>query len=322
MPKKINLFSISLPLILLMVILAESILWGSSLDRGETLERTEECLICHDAMRESLRASPHRLAAEDDLSSPVVVGCVGCHDGWQEHIDDPTPDNISSGPELSLIGQADVCSRCHNKPHQTSMLADDPHGRAGLVCSDCHTVHSNTVRKLTGDENENYCRTCHFEVAAQFKGRSTHPLESGNLRCTDCHDMGSIKDHDLTLGLDWKCQECHSEYAGPFLYEHPVTYTHLVEGAGCVECHHPHGSPNDRLLRQPQSGTCLQCHITPPGHRIAHSGLGARLACVDCHSEIHGSDNNRCFLDSDLGMKMAVDCYTSGCHDAAIWGGE
>jgi DmsE family decaheme c-type cytochrome len=322
MLKKTLLPSVWMPLILLAVFLTGSVLRGSSPDRNEMLERTSDCLACHDDMEESLRGSPHRLAGEGDLSSPVIVGCIGCHDGWQEHIDDPTPENISSGPELGLVRQAEVCGRCHSTPHQIAMLASDPHGRRGLTCSDCHTMHSNLSRKLTKDERENYCLACHFEVAAQFKSRSTHPLESGNLRCMDCHEIGNIRDHDLVLGLDWKCRECHSEYAGPFIYEHPVTYDHLVEGSGCVECHQPHGSANERLLRQPQSGTCLQCHMIPPGHRIAHSGLGSRYACAECHSDIHGSDNNSCFLDPDLGMKLAVNCYTSGCHAAAQWGGE
>ena len=118
----------------------------------------------------------------------------------------------------------------------------------------------------------------------------------------------------MATGLNWKCQGCHSDVAGPYLYEHPVTYQHLVEGVGCTECHSPHGSPNDRLLTQPGNGVCLQCHGTPPGHRTRHSGLGTKLACVDCHSDIHGSYDNNKFLDPMLGTKLFPNCYQSGCH--------
>lgn len=168
---------------------------------------------------------------------------------------------------------------------------------------------------LVADDRENYCLACHTAVGMEFKRRSVHPLESGNVRCTDCHNLAGIEDPMLAVGLNWRCQECHAERSGPFLYEHPVVNNHLIEGGGCVECHQPHGSPNDRLLNQPNNGVCMQCHAVPAGHRTEHSGLGTKLACVECHNQIHGSYDNRLFLDPELGTKLFPDCYQSGCHN-------
>jgi hypothetical protein len=42
--------------------------------------------------------------------------------------------------------------------------------------------------------------------------------------------------------------------------------------------------------------------------------VATQLACVSCHSEIHGSDHNRALLDPDLGMKLPLNCFRAGCH--------
>jgi len=279
---------------------------------------TETCLPCHDQMPRTLDATAHQLAGDSLLASPIKVSCSDCHDGWQEHLDNPVPENISTPTKLSLTEQADVCSRCHLTAHQQTMVSTDPHLRVGLGCGSCHQVHGSNSPYLVKEPLENYCLSCHSSVEAEFRSRSAHPLFSGNVGCVDCHKLSQNKDPLVAVGFDWTCQNCHSDLAGPFLHEHPVVYNHLVEGRGCTECHAPHGSPNDRLLKQSDKGTCLQCHMTPPGHFTNHAGLGSKLPCYACHSEIHGSYDNALFLDPDLGMKLFADCYQSGCHAQAV----
>jgi DmsE family decaheme c-type cytochrome len=277
-------------------------------------QNSEICLECHDTKASSLMNSPHELYDNSALKTTLPVSCQSCHDGWQDHIDDPSTSNITTGNEISLTQQAEICSRCHITPHQTAMVSSDPHQFQGISCSSCHTIHDNHNDDLVKDDRENYCLVCHEAVAFEFSQRSFHPLESGNIKCTDCHGQSLISNANNKIGFDWGCQNCHDDLSGPYLYEHPVTYNHLVEGESCIECHEPHGSPNDRLLKQPGNGTCNQCHGTPPGHLANHNGLGSRLECVQCHTEIHGSYINRLFLDPDLGVKFFPDCYQSGCH--------
>ena len=285
---------------------------GHSYSKVELSETSSMCLNCHDEKAVSLENSLHRITEVTDMTSAIAIGCVNCHDGWAEHVEDPSPENIETAARLSFSGQVDLCSRCHITLHQSSMVSSDPHGRVEIGCIECHSVHSNVNEHLVKDDSDNYCAVCHTSVAAEFKRRSAHPLESGNVRCVDCHMLDGTEDQLLAVGLDWRCQNCHSDLSGPFLYEHPVVYAHLVEGGGCTECHQPHGSPNDRLLKQPGDGVCLQCHGTPPVHRIAHAGIATRFACVDCHSDIHGSFDNKKLLDPALGAKMVFDC--SECH--------
>jgi len=292
----------------------QSILSETHYTLSNLVETSESCLDCHEGLDNSLAGSPHALSTETGLKSALAVGCISCHDGWQNHLEDPSRENIAVVEDSTLLVQSRVCGRCHMSPHQAAMVTTDPHAGSGLGCLSCHGIHNNPNVMLVEDDNGNYCKSCHQAVAAEFKLRSAHPLGSLNINCTDCHNIGDIRNQQLKVGFDRSCQSCHPEYSGPFLYEHSVTYTHLVNGGGCIECHQPHGSPNDRLLNQPGSGLCLQCHSVPPGHRVNHAGFAANLNCVECHSEIHGSYDNSLFLDPDLNMKFVADCYASGCH--------
>ena len=272
------------------------------------------CLECHEDMAATLQNSPHELTAESAEFSALSVNCFGCHDGWQVHAEDPSTENISRPDNLSQSEQSEVCSRCHLTPHQSAMATTDPHMNAGLACTSCHMIHDNGNAHLVKEDLDNFCVTCHSSIAAEFQMKSSHPLESGNIRCVDCHDMAMIENREFKIGFDWKCQSCHEDQAGPYLYEHPVVYDYLVEGGGCTECHAPHGSVNDRLLKESGRVICLQCHSLPPGHIARHAGLGSKFECVQCHSEVHGSYSNNLFLDPDLGNKLFPDCYQSGCH--------
>ncbi len=298
---------------LLQILSFSNLLSSESADQKLVVGKSAECLDCHDDMSTSLDNSTHRLS-NDATNDKIAVGCISCHDGWAEHLEEPSAENIGNPENKTLFDQANICGNCHQSQHQTSMTSFDPHGISGVACLTCHTVHNNSESKLLAEKSGQLCISCHADEASEFNRRSAHPYESGNIDCIDCHVLGGMERADKAVGLNWTCQNCHAENAGPFIYEHPVTYKHLVDGSGCVECHQPHGSDNDRLINQPGNGLCLQCHNTPPGHLTNHSGLGSKLACLECHTDIHGSYDNRLFLDPDLGSKLFPDCYQSGCH--------
>ena len=176
---------------------------GHSYSKLELLETSTLCSHCHTDMAATLENSLHRITEATDMTSTITIGCVGCHDGWEEHVEDPSPENIETAARLSFSGQVDLCSRCHITPHQSSMVSSDPHGRLEIGCIECHSVHSNVNEHLVKDDGDNYCAACHTSVAAEFKRRSAHPLESGNVRCVDCHKLGENEDHLLAVGLDW-----------------------------------------------------------------------------------------------------------------------
>lgn len=272
------------------------------------------CLDCHEGYDEGLRGTPHETGLAEGKGKRINVSCESCHRGREQHLEDPSAETIITPAEVELQGQSEICGQCHLTPHQSAMVSTDPHSRVDLTCVSCHTVHGNYNAKLVKEDLDNYCLSCHTSVGVELQRRSAHPVHSNNMRCVDCHDLGSIEVADLHKGFDWKCEGCHEDIAGPYLYEHPVVYDHLVEGGSCMECHEPHGSVNDVLLKQTGATLCNQCHIPPPGHSFNHSGLGAKEDCVICHSQFHGSFDSRIFLNPDLGQILFPDCYQSGCH--------
>ena len=62
---------------------------------------------------------------------------------------------------------------------------------------------------------------------------------------------------------------------------------------GCVICHSPHGSSNNRMLLQATTQqNCLQCHGDFPAFHDQTAGA-VFTNCLNCHTEIHGSNHNR-----------------------------
>jgi predicted CXXCH cytochrome family protein len=150
----------------------------------------------------------------------------------------------------------------------------------------------------------------------KFRRCSNHPVLQGNLTCLDCHTFTRRRDYNLLYDFNRICQDCHPEQGGPYLYEHEAVNAYSVEGSGCVACHEPHGSENDRLLRQPGNQLCRQCHIEhiTRNHGNAWEQVWSKYPCQYCHTETHGSFVSNLFLDPDLPAKFSGDCYNSGCH--------
>jgi DmsE family decaheme c-type cytochrome len=127
-------------------------------------------------------------------------------------------------------------------------------------------------------------------------------VEEGLMTCSDCHDPhGTFEEKNLRSSSqqDAVCTKCHSETAGPFVYEHDV-----VKTEGCTACHFPHGSPNPRLLNRANVNTlCMQCHSPSPNFTTApiptfHNQAVQYQACTICHTSIHGSNTSSIFFNS------------------------
>jgi len=71
----------------------------------------------------------------------------------------------------------------------------------------------------------------------------------------------------------------------------------------CAICHNPHGTTNDNLLRLRAPFLCQQCHEptshrgnlagfeTGTGNSNRTRGLTQARSCLNCHTNIHGTNN-------------------------------
>ncbi len=270
------------------------------------------CLECHDGADQTLIGTLHQIGSNSGVT------CEGCHKGASQHAEDPSADNISN-PQ-NLIGKAafDACKSCHQSHIGLDNYGYDAHVEQVQNCNSCHKVHQNGSGLLLDDKAE-FCLKCHQEISHRLDLQSNHPVNDNVLNCLSCHQFTKKHDNNIMYENNRICRDCHPEQGGPFLFEHEPVNAYMVDGNGCNDCHDPHGSVNDRLLKQDLNTQCLQCHVLP-GHDIAHGGTFNDLSCVTCHTQTHGSFNSKLFLDPDMPAKLgSLDCYQSGCHSL---GGE
>jgi DmsE family decaheme c-type cytochrome len=263
----------------------------------------ETCLMCHEGHGGSISRTGHTLGGSSGVT------CTSCHTGAEVHVDDPSKDNITNPANALQSDTEKICTTCHQPHPGLGMVGQDPHAGQQISCTGCHSIHK------PAKAGEMPCRKCHVAVTHQFQQRSNHPLVEGTVSCVSCHDFLGKEEPMLGHGPSANCYTCHTDQSGPFLFEHEATSSFSAEGSeGCVACHNPHGSANDRLLAQPGANLCKQCHGMLGGHLTAHDGQFGQVACVDCHSDIHGSYDNLFLLDPQLGTKFGRDADGCFCH--------
>lgn len=265
---------------------------------AEEFAGSDTCATCHDAEAKNFSMNPHtRMALEHGGAGAT---CESCHGPGKAHIEgggDPT--KIFNFNKASAKVVDEKCLGCHADAHPN--FERSPHGEAGVSCLSCHSVHHfGTASFLLKQNQPQLCYQCHADLRVSFSMPFHHKVPEGLMKCTDCHDPhGSFERANLRTTADKNmiCTRCHTETAGPFVYEHPV-----VKTGGCTTCHSPHGSPNPRLLLVSNVNTlCLQCHsasinFTAPGTPSFHNQNTQYVACTNCHTQIHGSNSSSVFF--------------------------
>ncbi len=261
----------------------------------------EVCAACHQTEANGFANNPH--AKMVFLHGDKGVTCENCHGPGEAHVESGGTTRMfdfNTAPAKAVDAQ---CLSCHAGAHPNFLRS--PHARAGVSCTSCHSIHAaKTEVSLLKAPQPTLCYQCHTDIKPQFDMPFHHPVNEGVVKCTDCHDPhGTFGNHQLRSTADQNmiCTKCHTEVAGPFVYEHPV-----VKTEGCLACHSPHGSPNARLLNVSNlNSLCLQCHsatnstafpnaLSPTGP--VHNQMSNYVACTNCHTQIHGSNASDLFF--------------------------
>ncbi|MEQ1949197.1 MAG: DmsE family decaheme c-type cytochrome [Bryobacteraceae bacterium] len=277
---------------------------------------TATCKGCHPTISATFFRNPHYKSVAAGNLPPDHTGCEGCHGPGQEHAESKGKTPIARVfPKMQANQVLDACLNCHAKDLSKANIQHSQHTEAGVVCTNCHSVHNSPVKKfLLASKQPDLCYTCHGDVRAQFSMPFKHRVNEGTVLCTDCHNahgtyaatwrMGARpRMVDQRLGNEEPCLKCHVDKRGPFVFEHAS-----VRVDGCETCHIPHGSANAKLLKRPVAFmVCLECHngagnfgrsndsVILQGSN--HNLLDPRYQrCTSCHVRIHGSNSSDHFF--------------------------
>lgn len=302
---------------------------GADDARGEDLVLTGDavCTRCHD---ESESYPVLAIGKTRHAPAPGVAGptCISCHGESKRHVGNlkqagekgrPLPDRTFARPVMAtptanyverflqpagrrsrtaVADRNDACIGCHQGGLRTHWQGS-AHETRDVACTSCHQIHTQHDRVRERVTQPQVCFTCHKEQRSQVSRVSHHPVNEGKVACSDCHNPhGSAGVRMLVRDtvVD-TCYACHMEKRGPFLFNHqPVT-------DDCTICHNPHGSTTANLLKARSPFLCQQCHeptshrgnipglLAGAGNAAGTRGLVQARGCLNCHTNIHGSNN-------------------------------
>lgn len=276
------------------------------------------CKDCHEDRVANFHASGHAAFMSDPKLPNSKKGCEGCHGAGYVHQADENPEVVSF-TKFSPKESSAACLRCHESSLPTTHWKDTAHAEANLSCVSCHQIHAESEPDLKGlapqkskakdprtiafaarvqpksllkADEATLCGQCHAGQVTSFKLNSHHPIPEGKMVCSECHSVHPTKGEKAHMkDAKGKCVTCHTEFAGPFIYEHdPVS---SGSGDACMECHKPHGSNNPKMLNSFSRGLCAQCHT----ERLGTHYPGRTCWTAGCHSAPHGSNHSPALLE-------------------------
>ncbi len=265
-----------------------------------------KCTKCHDESDSPgvLAIGKTKHGTRADGRTPT---CTSCHGESFGHLNNPKglaerpkPDRTftkgtSTPPEVRNA----ACLNCHQKDSKRHLWMGSAHETAGVACTNCHEVHAQHDKVRDKRTQPQVCFACHKEQRSQVNKPSHHPILEGKVACSDCHNPHGSAGPKLMKrdSVVETCYACHMEKRGPFVHDHrPVS-------DDCTNCHMPHGTTADNLLKARPPLVCYQCHsghgtpgvagIAPgiTGSPKANTNIEQARGCLNCHTEIHGSNN-------------------------------
>ena len=214
------------------------------------------------------------------------------------------------------------------------------------ACLTCHEEQGHTLVHPRIDPQDPRCESCHGPGQAHVDGGGDPalmrsfaelPPAQANARCQACHTwqeqrFWSAGAHSRA-GVT--CVSCHAvhraEGANPHLLRQPdelstclgchgvmrtrtwkSSHMPVREGKlSCGDCHNPHGSASERMLRDPsQQENCYRCHAEKRGPTLfEHPPV--RENCMNCHDP-HGSMHENLLVTRP--PRLCQNCHVNPRH--------
>lgn len=264
---------------------------------------SNKCEACHDTHSETILGTRHWM--KNDGRTPISnQGCESCHGPGSVHVENQKQEkkgvvdiiSFSKKSAIPAFQQNEQCLQCHQGDR--SHWSSSAHHRNDVSCASCHQAHGKNDKQLAAKNELQLCAQCHQDKAAQMERVSHHPVREGRMTCSSCHDPhGTGSEANIkAASVNDLCFKCHTEKRGPHVFEHPPV------AENCSNCHDPHGSTHGKLLKANMPFLCQQCHSNSnhPGtlysqrntfKGVAPSNRVFADGCINCHSNIHGSNH-------------------------------
>jgi len=250
----------------------------------------------------------------------LAAGIIGCAATNKPIIPVREYESLIAGRmDADYVGDQACVSRCHahdqyKKYFDASTMGAQLSAESGLPLVNCESCHGPGSLAISGIKKVDGVDTCDFGTFIDLKdlpkqaqsliclkchsGNATFNLHNWNagthnmagVSCFDCHNVHQGADLKVSAkDVSGLCYKCHpyvkSEFSMPS--HHPVP-----EGrVSCVDCHEPHGSPNEKQLKEATvKEVCTSCHAEKEGP-FAYEHADVTEDCRTCHTS-HGSPNN------------------------------
>jgi DmsE family decaheme c-type cytochrome len=235
-----------------------------------------------------------------------------------------------SAPVKANYVGTEICLACHAS--QAGEFEKTLMGRIGrtrkgkFACEDCHGPGSAHVEagggvgvggiisfrpddlSRTAEQDNAICLGCHERGDRTNWSGSTH--QTRGLMCSNCHTIMkdvSRKNQLKTAFEPNTCSQCHeNRRAQMFRPSHmPIREGKIV----CSDCHNPHGSFTEALLRGNSiNDNCYKCHAERRGPFLfEHEPV--RENCLNCHDP-HGTINE--YLLKLSRPRLCFECHGGG----------
>ena len=255
-------------------------------------------------------------------------------DWWATHYPDPKGDN-SARPTASL------CDGCHSvnfnidtkQPVEWNVGCEACHGAGSLHAANPKLFNIlNPARQGYVQANDT-CIQCHSQgqpLTNPIKGQyydwavGYHAgLKLADFWKLEPHKLGETSFTHFPDGTAHKNRMQGNDFVQSLMYARGVT---------CFNCHDPHGSDNDAMLRKPAAEICATCHSIngQNGPHAAsleahthHKAGSAGSECVSCHMpktvpELPGgpfiSTHTFHFVTPGMTDAMAIPNACNACH--------
>jgi predicted CXXCH cytochrome family protein len=181
-------------------------------------------------------------------------GCVACHLDCSQL----PPGNRQESPDYYLKAKEPaLCLECHSDPKKDLSPAHDKQPLGNSKCSGCHDPHSSDIPKRIP-------KFPHGPYAARL--------------CSACHPAPVEGKVQLAAAdVDLLCYKCHAQFKAEMEGTKSRHKLLSQSNRSCMECHDPHATNQECVLKKPALDLCLGCHVAKPNQPPPQTSPGRKI---------------------------------------------